>query len=244
MIRLVSILAASVVAAGCVSVPPESRVEYDPWEGLNRGIFKVNEGLDKAIMKPVATGYTKVVPKPARQGVTNFSRNLFTPRSAVANFLQGKPRDGFGELSRFLINSTVGLGGLFDIASRNGIEAKTEDFGQTIAVWGVPDGPYVMLPFLGPTTLRDALMLPFDISMDPLYHYEVASVRDPLYVLRIINLRANLLPLEDMLNDSVDKYVTMRESYLQNREFDIYDGDPPTDDDDEFFDEFLEEEDY
>ncbi len=244
MIRLISILAASVVAAGCVSVPPEDRVEHDPWEGLNRGIFKVNEGLDKAIMKPVATGYTKVVPQAARQGVTNFSRNLFTPRSAVANFLQGKPRDGFGELSRFLINSTVGLGGLFDIASRNGIEAKTEDFGQTAAVWGVPDGPYVMLPFLGPTTLRDALVLPFDIAMDPLYHYETASVRDPLYVLRIINLRANLLPLEDMLNDSVDKYVTMRESYLQNRQFDIYDGDPPTDDDDEFFDEFLEEEDY
>ena len=122
----------------------------------------------------------------------------------------------------------------------NGLESHPEDFGQTAAVWGVPAGPYVVIPFLGPQTLRDAVLLPLDLQLDPLYHYDDASVRDRLYVLRLINLRANLLPLDDLLEDSPDPYVTMRDSFLQNREFAIYDGNPPSDDD-EFFDEFLEE---
>ena len=138
------------------------------------------------------------------------------------------------------MNSIMGIGGLFDVAVLAGLEEHAEDFGQTAAVWGVPPGPYVTLPFLGPQTLRDAVLLPLDIAADPLYHYEVSSVRDPLYVLRLINLRANLLTLDELLKDSTDPYVTVRESYLQNREFEIYDGDPPTDDD-EFFDEFLDE---
>jgi phospholipid-binding lipoprotein MlaA len=175
--------------------------------------------------------------------VTNFSQNLMTPSSSLNNFMQGKPRDGAGELLRFVINSTVGIGGLFDIASRSGIEPRTEDFGQTAAVWGVPDGPYVMLPFRGPSTLRDAVLMPLDFLVDPLYHVDDSSVRDPLYVLRIINLRARLLSLDDLLEDSADPYITLRESYLQNREFEIYDGDPPADDDD-LFDEFLEDDDY
>jgi len=243
MRRLFPALLAAALTSGCVSIPEEQRVAHDPWEAINRGIYGVNDVLDRAITKPVAKGYTRVLPEPARRGVTNFSRNLFTPRSALNNFLQGKPRQGTGEIFRFLINSTAGIGGIFDIAAFNGLEANTEDFGQTAAVWGVPAGPYVMLPFLGPQTLRDAVLLPFDISMDPLYHYDNSSVRDPLYVLRIINLRANLLSLDDLLKDSADPYVTMRESFLQNREFEIYDGDPPSDDD-EFFDEFLDEEDY
>jgi phospholipid-binding lipoprotein MlaA len=148
-----------------------------------------------------------------------------------------------GELLRLFVNSTIGVGGIFDVAAMNGVEEHTEDFGQTAAVWGIPAGPYVTLPFLGPQTLRDALLLPLDLQMDPLYHYEVSSVRDPLYGLRLVNLRANLLPLEDLLKDSADPYVTLRESFLQNREFAIYDGNPPSDDD-EFFDEFLDEEDY
>ena len=243
MKHLLSILAIAALTGGCASVPEGEGVEHDPWERLNRSIYKFNDVADRAITKPIARGYSAVLPEPVRQCVTNFSRNLLTPLYSFNNFLQGKPKEGTGELFRLAINSTVGIGGLFDVAAMNGIESNPEDFGQTAAVWGVPAGPYVVVPFLGPQTLRDAVLLPLDIQMDPLYHYEVSSVRDRLYVLRLINLRANLLPLEDLLKDSADPYVTMRESFLQNREFAIYDGDPPSDDD-EFFDEFLEDEDY
>lgn len=243
MRRRAALVLAALATSGCVAVPGE-RVAHDPWESVNRGMYRFNDTVDRATTRPLARGYVAVVPEPARRGVTNFSRNLMTPSSALNNFLQGKPRDGFGELLRLVINTTAGVGGLFDIAANNGLEPKTEDFGQTAAVWGVPDGPYVMLPLRGPRTLRDALLMPLDYLADPLYHYDDSSVRDPLYVLRIINLRAQLLPLEDMLEDSADPYVTLRESYLQNREFEIYDGNPPSDDD-EFFDEFFDEdEDY
>lgn len=243
MKRLFPVLAATAMATGCASMPEGEGVEYDPWERANRGVYRFNDAVDRAVMKPVARGYTAVVPAPVRQGVTNFSRNLLAPMSAVNNYLQGKPHEGTGELYRFAINSVFGVVGIFDIAAMGGVEANTEDFGQTAAVWGVPAGPYVVLPFLGPQTLRDAVLLPLDAQLDPLYHYDNASVRDRLYVLRLINLRANLLPLDDLLEDSADPYVTLRESFLQNREFVIYDGNPPSDDDD-LFDEFLEEEDY
>jgi phospholipid-binding lipoprotein MlaA len=119
------------------------------------------------------------------------------------------------------------------------MEEYQEDFGQTLAVWGVPDGPYVMLPLLGPQTLRDAVMLPFDMAADPLYYYESGSLRQNLIILRIIDLRYRVLPADQLLEDSKDPYLTLRESYLQNREYEIYDGAPPVDD--EFFDEFLDD---
>jgi phospholipid-binding lipoprotein MlaA len=243
MIRYAVLMFGSACVTGCASMPDSEPVEHDPWERANRGLYEVNDVIDRATTRPVARAYNAVVPEPVRQGVTNFGQNLMTPSSSLNNFFQGKPRDGFGEFLRFVINSTAGIGGLFDIAANNGLDAKTEDFGQTAAVWGVPDGPYVMLPFRGPRTLRDAVLMPLDFLADPLYHYDNSSVRDPLYVLRIINLRARLLPLEEMLQDSNDPYVTLRESYLQNRKFEVYDGDPPADDDD-LFDEFLEDEDY
>ncbi len=232
---IVSILALS----GCATVPEEARVEHDPWEPLNRTLFSVNTGLDKAVMRPVARGYSKVVPRPVRKGFSNFFENLMTPASALNNVLQGKPLRGGHELTRFLFNSTLGIGGLFDVATAGGMEKYTEDFGQTLAVWGVPDGPYVMLPFLGPETLRDAIALPVDLLSNPLWHYEVASVRDPLYVMRIIDIRYRLLAADKHL-ETQDPYITLRESYLQNREYEVFDGDPPEDDD--FLDEFLDEE--
>ncbi|HEY5643106.1 MAG TPA: VacJ family lipoprotein [Woeseiaceae bacterium] len=237
--RPIGMLLAALSLTACASVPPEQRVEHDPWEGMNRSLYRFNDVVDRATLKPVARGYRKILPEPVRRSVDNFGRNLATPRSAVNNFLQGKGEGGFSELARFIINSTFGIGGLFDIATAGGLRARTEDFGQTAAVWGIPPGPFVMLPFLGPQTLRDALLMPADVRFDPLYHYEVSSVRDPLYVLRIIDLRAQILPLEDLLQDSQDPYVTLRESYLQNREFEIYDGNPPMED--EYFDEFFEE---
>jgi len=226
--------------SGCASIPEDARTETDPWESLNRPLFAVNRSLDKVTTKPIAKGYEKVLPQPVRTGISNFFRNLRTPGSSINNFLQGKPKRGFSELGRFVFNSTIGVGGLFDVATAGGIEAHFEDIGQTAAVWGVPDGPYVMIPLLGPSTLRDALLTPVFLVSNPLYHYENTSVRDKLYILRAIELRARLLPLEPTLEESKDPYITLRESYLQNREYEIYDGSPP--EDDEFFDEFLEDE--
>ncbi len=230
----------AVAMGGCASVPAEDRAASDPWEPMNRGFYSFNRGLDKVTTKPLAKGYEKVLPQPVRTGVTNFFKNLRTPGSAINNFLQGKPKQGFSELGRFVFNSTLGIGGLLDIATAGGLEENFEDIGQTAAVWGVPDGPYVMIPVLGPSTLRDALLYPLFIISNPLYHYNNTSVRDKLYVLRAIELRARLLPLEPMLEESKDPYITLRESYLQNRQYEIYDGEPP--EDDEFFDEFLDEE--
>lgn len=232
------------VISGCAGIPAEERAAHDPWENLNRGVYGFNDAVDRVTLKPIAKGYVKVIPEPVRTGVTNFSRNLATPGSAANNFLQGKAADGMSELARFLLNSTFGLAGLIDIGTIAGLERKSEDFGQTAAVWGVPAGPYVVIPFLGPRTLRETFTLPLDILADPLYHYDNASVRTKLWALRLIELRARVLPLEDLLQESGDPYVTVRESYLQNREFEIYDGDPPLADDDELYDEFLEEEDY
>jgi phospholipid-binding lipoprotein MlaA len=225
----------------CANVPPEQRVDSDPWEPLNRPLYSVNDAIDKVSLKPIAKAYEKVLPRPARTGITNFMKNLITPQSALNNFLQGKPAYGFSELGRFLFNSTVGIGGLFDVATASGLEPHREDIGQTAAVWGVPDGPYVMVPFFGPQTLRDAVLLPVHIVSNLLYHYDNSSVRDKLYILRAIELRERLLTVDKLLEDSKDPYITLRETYLQNREYQIYDGDPP--EDDEFFDEFLEEDD-
>lgn len=235
-----ALLLLSVLATGCASIPPEQRVEVDPWEPLNRSLFEINRTVDNATTKPLAKGYRAIMPGPARKGVTNFFHNLTTPLSAANNFLQGKPEQGLSEIGRFLFNSTVGIGGLFDVATAGGIADHREDLGQTAAVWGVPDGPYVMLPMLGPSTLRDALLLPLTMSADPLMNYDNTSIRDKLTVLRIIDLRYRLLVTDKFLEDSKDPYVTTRESYLQNREYEIYDGAPPEEDD--FFDEFFEEE--
>lgn len=227
------------VLGACATTPEGSHVDYDPWEPLNRQIFALNDVSDRYFLRPIARGYDAVLPDVVQTGVTNFSRNLRAPGSALNNFLQGKPRNGFSEITRFLFNSTIGIGGLIDVATIGGLERKDEDFGQTFAVWGIPDGPFVIVPFLGPRTLRGAAAIPLNFWADPLWHYENRSVRNQLEFLRLINLRANLLSLDKFLEDSKDPYVTLRESYLQNRRFDIYDGDPPMEDD--FYDEFEED---
>lgn len=236
---LIALITLIFSVTACSSIPPDQRLESDPWESMNRPLYGVHTSIDNVTTKPLAKGYRKIMPGPARKGVSNFFRNLITPRSMLNNFLQGKPKQGFSEFGRFLFNSTLGIGGLIDIASMGGMEEYREDFGQTAAVWGIPDGPYVMLPLLGPHTLRDAIFLPLDIIMDPLYQYENSSVRDKLYGVRLIDIRYRLLTADKFLDDSKDPYITMREAYLQNREYEIYDGDPPVEDD--FFDEFLEE---
>jgi len=237
---LAALIVVMIGVPGCASIPADERAKSDPWEPMNRSLYGFNTAIDKVTTKPLAKGYRKITPAFLRKGISNFFDNLLAPRSVINNILQGKPVRGLSEIGRFVINSTIGVGGLFDVATATGIEERREDFGQTFAVWGVPDGPYLMVPFLGPKTLRDALSSPLDIFSDPLYYYNNSAVRDKLYIVRIIDLRYRLLATEKYMNASKDKYVTLRESYLQNRQYEVYDGDPP--ENDEFFDEFLEEE--
>jgi phospholipid-binding lipoprotein MlaA len=235
-----TLVALAFALSACTSIPADQKTESDPWEPLNRSIYKVNDAFDSVTARPLAKANQKFTPGPFRVGLSNFFQNLTTPRSVLNNFLQGKPKRGASEFGRFLLNSTVGIGGLVDVATMEGIEEYPEDFGQTAAVWGVPDGPFVTVPFLGPKTLRGAVLLPLDIVANPLYHYDNSSVRDKLYILRVIELRTQFLTAEKLLEDSKDPYLTIRESYLQNREYEIYDGDPPEDDD--FYEDFLDEE--
>ncbi len=209
----------------------------DPFETFNRSMFAINRFGDTVFYKPVGKAYKTVIPKFARRGVGNFFDNLKTPRSSMNNFLQGKPGRGFSELARFIFNSTLGVGGLFDVAAAGDIERFDEDFSQTLAVWGVPDGPYLMIPIWGPRTVLSAVALPVDIYTDLQLHFSNTGTRDKLYVLRLIDGRARLLTTEALLMKSYDPYIAFREAYLQNRQYVIYDGDPPDDEDFYIFDD-------
>jgi len=223
----------------------QETAEYDPLEPLNRKVHSFNMALDKVAFRPLAKAYKKVVPSPVRRGITNFFSNLTTPRSALNNFLQGKPGNGFNELGRFLFNSTLGLGGFIDVAAAGGMERYDENFAQTLSVWGVPDGPYIVLPFWGPNMASDAFALPVDYASDVWTYYDNSSVRDKVWLLRVIDLRYRLLAVDSILEDSQDPYITVREAFRQNRTFRIYDGDPPSDEEfyeDELFDEFFDQE--
>jgi len=240
---VISCLIALLLTSGCASqptTPKEDRSKADPWEPLNRQIHGFNTGLDKVTFKPIAKGYQIIFPQFLRTGIRNFSSNLRTPLNIINNFLQGKGKNGLGETGRFLANSTIGLLGILDVASGIGLEKHNEDFGQTFAKWGIPDGPFVVVPILGPRTLRDAFTIPLNILADPLIWYDNSSVRDKLYIMRVIDVREKLFAAESLLEGSPDRYIAIREAYLQNRLFLIYDGDPPVDD--EFFEEFMEEE--
>jgi phospholipid-binding lipoprotein MlaA len=238
-----ALLPCLVLAGGCSATAtepqPEQVSEVDPWEGTNRRIDAFNTRVDDATLKPIAQGYDKVVPDFLQQGISNFSNNLRGPLHIVNNFLQGDGGEGFSETGRFLVNSTLGIGGLFDVASRLGFEEYSEDFGQTLAAWGVPPGPYVIVPFYGPSTVRDALALPLDFLADPLFYYEHDRIRYSIFGLRMIDLRARFLSVEKFVEDSYDPYLAIRESYLQHRQFEIHDGNPPVDED--FYDDFLED---
>lgn len=183
------------------------------------------------------------MPATMQRGVNNFSKNLLGPMFIINNFLQGKFRRGFSETGRFLANSTWGILGLVDVGADLGMETYREGFGQTLAVWGVPDGPFVVVPFLGPRTLRGAVAIPLFFLADPLYYYDNDTARRAIYAVRLIDARVQLFKVDEMLKDSHDLYLTVRESYLQHQNFLIYDGEPPEDDDfyDDFYDEDFEE---
>jgi phospholipid-binding lipoprotein MlaA len=225
----------------CASNGTDEEANIDPWEPVNRPIHGFNHGLDTVIVKPIAKGYEFIVPSFMRRGVTNFSRNLRAPANSLNNLLQGKGGAAVNELGRFIANSTFGILGLFDVATPTGLPVSPEDFGQTFAAWGIPDGPFVIVPFLGPRTLRGAFAIPLNYLTDPLTYYDNSSVRDKLWGLRLIDVRQRLFAAEELIEDAQDRYIAVRGAYRQNRRFLIYDGNPP-DEDDDLYEEFPDDE--
>jgi phospholipid-binding lipoprotein MlaA len=217
--------------AGCATTQQTERVaKIDPFESMNRAVFTFNENADEYVIKPVAEAYQFVLPDFVRTGVTNFFSNIGDVFVAVNNLLQGKPGNAANDIGRFLVNSTIGILGLFDVATDAGLEKNKEDFGQTLGVWGVPSGPYVVLPLFGPSSVRDTAGLALDIKTDFILNSNQLNHDQKVgsTVLRVVNQRANLLDASQLLEDAAfDKYSFLRDSYLQRRRNQVYDGNPP-----------------
>jgi len=224
----------ALLLTGCATAPGRT-VSTDPWQSVNRGIYKVNDGLDRAAIKPVAKAYRQITPQVIRTGVSNFFSNLGTPWTMVNQLLQAKPKLMAQDGCRFVINTIVGLGGFIDVADRMNLERHDEDFGQTLAVWGVPSGPYVVLPLLGPSTLRDTVGRVPDYLTRPTRNIEMNWEADTtLTSMEIIQKRESLLHLDDTLSKAYDPYGLVRDSWLQRREFVVFDGAPPIAEPEEF----------
>ncbi len=226
------------VLTGCAS----NGDPRDPLEPFNRGMQKFNDTMDDYVMKPVAKGYQWMTPAFVDQGITNFFSNMGDIAVTVNDLLQFKLKHSGQDAARFLVNTTVGVGGLVDVASKIGLEKHHEDFGQTLAVWGVPEGFYLVLPFMGPSTPRDAVGSVADGFMNPI-SYTVFPARIALYGVKTIDMRADLLSASEILDEAaLDRYEFIRNAYLQRREYLIYDGEPPIEDDfEEFEKELLED---
>lgn len=220
---------APVVAAGA---------DPDPWEGFNRAVFSFNDRLDRYALKPVAKGYKKVTPRPLRTGITNFFANLRMPIVLLNDLLQGKVRAAGSDGARFFVNSTLGFAGFVDASTVLGIARNDEDFGQTLGVWGVSSGPYLVLPFLGPSSARDSVGFAADVGTSPDTYVLADELNVGLAAVNVVNLRASLLEVEHIVQG--DRYLFLRDLYLQRREFSVQDGRIESDpflDDEEAFDE-------
>lgn len=219
-----------VLLTGCATGPNAN--PKDPLEPFNRGVTRFNDVVDDAVLKPVATGYVNVTPELVRKGVSNFFNNLGDVWSFVNNVLQLKGEAAGDSLARVITNTMLGLGGLLDFATPLNIERHREDFGQTLGYWGVPSGPYLVLPILGSSTVRDTVALPADIGIGNAVSYvNNDAVRYGLTGLRLVDTRASLLRAGNLLSEAaLDKYSFQRDAYLQARRSMVYDGDPPPDD--------------
>lgn len=210
-------------ASGCATGPNAD--PRDPLEPFNRGVYQFNEGLDRAVLKPTAEAYNNVLPSPVRTGVRNFFANLTDAWTAVNALLQGKGQAAVESFFRVQVNTMFGLGGLIDVASEADIPRHREDFGKTLGHWGVPTGPYLVLPLLGPSSVRDTAALPVDFMGNPLTYVHDGGVSYGLYTLRIIDIRAQLLRASGVLEGAaLDKYSFTRDVYLQLRGTSDYDG--------------------
>jgi phospholipid-binding lipoprotein MlaA len=237
--RAVLGIVSAVALSGCVTLPAGHKPPpQDPWESFNRGVYKFNDKLDRAVAKPVARTYVKVVPAPARTGVSNFFANLRTTTVMVNDALQGKFRAAANDLARLVVNTTVGVGGLLDPATQMGLDKNDEDFGQTLGHYGVPPGPFLEIPLLGPSDSRDGPGRGVDIFTSPTHYISNNWVSYGLDGFGFVNTRAGLLPLDETLQKVFDPYAFIRDAYLQRRAYLVSDGkvkdevlvDPGTDD--------------
>jgi phospholipid-binding lipoprotein MlaA len=219
-LRAIALLAVAVSLTGCASLS-----EKDPYEKYNRSMFEFNDAIDRNALKPAATAYKTVLPTFVQTGVNNFFGNLSDVWSSANNFMQGKGERGLTDFTRVIINSTFGLAGVLDIASEAGLQKHNEDFGQTLGYWGMPSGPYLMLPLLGPSTLRDTAGLPVDIAADP-WGYKVSiQTRNIGTVVRVVDQRAVLLDATNLMEEAaLDRYEFIRDGYLQQRKSKVFDG--------------------
>ena len=225
--RVAILLGLAAFLVGCASIPAGvERSPQDPWEPFNRSVFEFNEGLDAYLLKPVVAGYRFVLPEFVRDGIYNFFSNYNDIYTALYNLLQGKPSYAFNDFMRVVVNTTMGLGGFLDIATPGGLEKHKEDWGQTFGVWGVPPGPYVVLPFFGPSNVRDTFGTVADLESDYLFKYvKDVGLRNSITGLRVVNARNTYYEAGDLLDGAaIDKYSFMRDAYIQRREYQINEG--------------------
>lgn len=230
VLRPALVITALLALVGCASKAPTHAA--DPYESVNRTIFAFNEFVDTMFIKPAAKAYVAVTPEPIRKGVSNFFGNVSDAHSFVNGVLQGKHEKASQDLSRVFVNTIFGFGGLYDLGTELGYEKGEEDYGQTLGHYGLPAGPYLMLPFLGPSTLRDSMGLIPNFLLDPVSFVTSSPTQDnTLRALRILDTRAGLLPSEGLLQSAaLDKYTFLRSAYLQRRQNLVYDGRQPKDD--------------
>lgn len=219
--RVATLALLAVTLVGCATVPPAERNARDPWQRMNRGIYKFNDAFDRTIATPVARGYVRVFPQPIRTGVTNFFNNATYADTIVNALLQGQIVPFARDTGRFVVNSTIGIGGIFDPASHIGLALEDRDFGQTFGKWGIPSGPFLLIPFLGPSDVRDGIGRVADSYGDPwtyiksrYWYYEYGTA-----LVYAVTERASILPLTDLAAKTYDPYAFERNAYLQHRDF-------------------------
>ena len=216
--RIATVIAAGAILAGCATV--QSPDPQDPWEGFNRGVYSFNDSVDRVIFRPVAKAYEFVTPQPVRSCVSNIFSNLGDVWGAANSFLQGRGLDGINTMGRFMFNTTMGIGGCFDVASKTGANKIPNDLGVTFGVWGIPQGPYLVLPVLGPSTVRDGVGRAGGFVANPVAVAQIEEVRwrNSLWGLELVNTRANLLQATDTVDRiAIDPYSFVRDAYLQRR---------------------------
>ena len=229
----------TLMLAGCSAAPTQPVAHKDdPWEEMNRSVYGFNKAVDDAVLSPMANAYAAITPDFIEQGVENFFNNLADVNHFVNHLLQGKPALAANDASRVLINTTVGIGGLFDVAANFGMYQQEEDFGQTLGYWGVESGPYLVLPFLGPSNVRDGISLLADYQLDPVAELQPSSHQLPVQVVRVLDTRVQLQDVQQLIIG--DEYSFVRDAYLSRRQIQIHDGAPIAAASGDDFDEFDE----
>jgi phospholipid-binding lipoprotein MlaA len=228
---VLAVVGCMTVLGGCATLPPGHKPDpRDRFERVNRSIYAFNVAVDRAVLHPAAVGYVKITPAPVRRSVSNFLSNLAYPRTIINDVLQWKLREGGNDLARLLMNSVIGIGGLFDPATHAGLDRHVEDFGLTLGHWGVHSGPFLMLPFLGPSTVRDTVGLIPDEATNPTWYVRNSYVSWSLFVLNVVDIRVALFPTDKPIASAYDPYAFVRNGWLQHRDYLVH-GDTATSED-------------